>query len=233
MSKETDTDANKTCHLQSGPLANTVYARLKAAILSQVIKPATPLQETELGAQFDVSRTPVREALHDLLSEGLVRRHGRFYQVAQMSALEIRHLYEVREALERMAVLLFIERGNKASLQTLHALLDEQSQALADKDTHRLTALDSQFHLSIAHTTGNTFLQQQLASVHDKVMLVRGQTSSTTPTWSDRVIVEHGRILSALSRSDAAVAEAEMRYHLNSVVRLHSGMQQQPLGSSL
>lgn len=233
MSNETKNTANKAGHMQSGPLANTVYARLKAAILSQEIRAATPLQETELGVQFDVSRTPVREALHDLLSEGLVRRHGRFYQVTQMSSLEIRHLYEVREALERMAVLLFIERANPASLDTLHLNLDQQVNALADKDINRLTALDSQFHLAIADMTGNTFLQQQLASVHDKVMLVRGQTSSTTPTWSDRVIVEHGRILSALSRSDAAVAEAEMRYHLNSVIRLHSGMQQEPLGSPL
>lgn len=125
-----------------------------------------------------------------------------------------------------MAVLLFIERAAPSSLDTLHSILDEQSKALADKDINRLIALDSQFHLSIAQMTGNTFLQQQLASIHDKVMLVRGQVSSTTPTWSDRVIVEHARILSALSRSDAAVAEAEMRYHLSSVVRLHLGMKQ-------
>ncbi|WP_188074503.1 GntR family transcriptional regulator [Pusillimonas sp. ANT_WB101] len=219
--------------VKAGGLSSTVYDRLKSAILSQEITPSTAMQETDLGAKFQVSRTPVREALHDLLREGLVRRRGRFYYVAQLSPLEIRHLYEVREALERMSVRLFIEYAPEASLDTLNACLNEQVDALKVKEIDRLNTLDSEFHLTIAHLTGNTLLQQQLASVHDKVILARGQTPSTTPTWSDRVIVEHGRILNALSRRDVAVSDAEMRYHINSAARLHLGMKQTPLESSV
>lgn len=215
----------------TGGLSDTIYAQLKAAILSQKILPSTALQETELGAQFNVSRTPVREALHDLLNEGLVRRHGRFYQVVEMSTDEIRHLYEVREALERMAVQLSIERATDASINSLYDIIDDQTKALAEQDIPKLTQLDSDFHLTIAKMTGNLFLYKQLASVHDKVMLARSQIASTTSTWSHGVIVEHERILSALTRRDIAVADAEMRYHLNSVIRLHLGLKQEPRSS--
>ena len=218
--------------IQNAPLGSTVYEKLKSAILSRQILPGTPLQESELGTLFQVSRTPVREALHELLREELVRRHGRFYQVSEMSTHEIGHLYELREALERMAVQLCIERGDDEAIGRLAHILTQQMRALEDKDNNRLIRLDSQFHLQIAKLTGNQFLYQQLVYVHDKVILIRGQVPSTTPTWSDRVIIEHERILSALTRRDTAVADAEMRYHLNSVVRLHRGLTQKPLGST-
>lgn len=214
----------------SMPLGSTVYERLKADILSLVAKPKTVLQEVELGKRYGVSRTPVREALRHLLDEGLIKRNGRFYQVTELSLTDIRDLYEVREALETTAVRLYIERADDTFTARLSAIVDQQVDALASEDLANFSALDSTFHLTIAAATQNAFLQRQLASTHDKVHLVRHR-EVVKPEWPERVIAEHKRILSALHRRDAAVAVAEMRYHINSVVRLHLGLSRTPPGT--
>ncbi|MEO6985861.1 MAG: GntR family transcriptional regulator [Paralcaligenes sp.] len=214
-------------------LGNRVYEHLKADILAQEILPATLLQESEIGEQFGVSRTPVREALRNLLNEGLIRRSGRFYQVIEMSTKEIQDLYEVREALERAAVRLFIERAGDTSIERLFAIIESQTQALSAQDFMAFANFDTEFHLTIAATSNNPLLFQQLSAVHDKAKLVRRRDAKTTPKWFNGVIVEHERILNALGRRDIAVADAEMRYHLNSVIRLHRGLKQEPRGRSV
>lgn len=209
-------------------LGSTVYEHLKADILSLEFTPGTALQEIELGQRYGVSRTPVREALRHLLDEGLIERDGRFYRVTELGPADIRDIYEVREALETTAVRLCIERADDQSMAKLSAQLEEQSKALARNDLAAFAALDSMFHLTIAAAAQNAFLLRQLVSTHDKVRLVRGR-EVVKPGWVERAIVEHKRILSALHRRDVAVADAEMRYHINSFARLHLGMPQQPI----
>ncbi|CAM5303650.1 DNA-binding GntR family transcriptional regulator [Aquamicrobium terrae] len=209
-------------------LGSTVYERLKADILSLSFKPKTALQEIELGERYGVSRTPVREALRHLLDEGLVQRDGRFYRVTELTPTDIRDIYEVREALETTAVRFCIERADDEAMAKLSAIVDEQADALARDDTPAFAALDGMFHLTIAAAAQNAFLLRQLVSTHDKVRLVRGR-EAVKPGWVERAIVEHRRILSALHRRDVAVADAEMRYHINSFARLHLGLPQQPI----
>lgn len=213
---------------QGAPLGSTVYERLKSDILSLVVRPRTVLQEIELGDRYGVSRTPVREALRHLLDEGLIERNGRFYQVTELSPADVRDIYEVREALETTAVRLCIERADEQFIARLSAIVDEQAEALIREDLAGFSALDSTFHLTIAAAAQNAFLLRQLVATHDRVRLARGREVAKAG-WPERVIVEHKRILSALHRRDIAVADAEMRYHINSVVRLHLGLPQQPI----
>ncbi len=205
---------------QRDRLSNAVYKQLKEAILHQERCPTMLLQEAELSQRFNVSRTPVREALRHLLNEGLVTRNGRFYEITIMSNPDIRHLYELRTALERASVRLCAERASTASLDKLQDMVDAQAKAAAQQDTREFVSLDTAFHLEIARLTENTFLYEQLVSVHDKVMLVRAQEPLAL-TWFDGTLAEHERILNGLQRRDPNVADAEMHYHLDSVVRKH------------
>ena len=215
--------------MPSGSLANAVYGRMKADILSLTLLPTTSLQEIELAQRYGVSRTPCREALRQLMDEGFVERRGRFYQVRELSPHDIRDLYELREALETKAVRLWTERADESSMAQLSCLVEDQAGALAKGDLMRFAALDSAFHVAIAAAAQNAFLMQQLSAVHEKIRLARGREYGA-PGWLDRVIDEHRRILHALKRRDAAIGEAEMRYHLNSVVRLHFGLREWPSG---
>lgn len=200
----------------SGRLSAQVYGAIKSRILANGFEPGTVLQELGLAEELGVSRTPVREALRLLTDEGLVARRGRLYQTRQFSLSDVRQLYEVREALETASVSLCAERATDVSLQSLTGVIAQQSMALQREDRSRFAELDSTFHLQIAGLADNRLLLHHLSGLHDRVRLVRLQPAD----FVMRAVDEHRRILEAIQRRDTAVAVAEMRSHIRSVVRL-------------
>lgn len=200
----------------SGRLSAQVYGAIKSRILAHGFEPGAVLQELVLAGELGVSRTPVREALRLLTDEGLVTRRGRLYQTHQFSAADVRQIYEVREALETTSVCLCAARADDAALHALTSVIGEQGAALHQADLSRFAELDSVFHLQIASLADNRLLLHQLSALHDKVRLVRLQPVD----FIIRAVDEHRRIVDALQRRDAAVAVAEMRSHIRSVVRL-------------
>ncbi|MXP62470.1 GntR family transcriptional regulator [Roseomonas sp. M0104] len=195
-----------------------LYAGMKAEITSLRFPPGTQLQEVALGQRFGVSRTPVREALQRLLRDGLVERFGRFYRVIRLTETEVRELCELREALECMAVELAVVR-QPGCTGRLSALIAAQEAALGREDFDAFNDLDGEFHLRIGQAAGNTALLRQVETLRDKACLVRGM-EQRRPHWTGRVIAEHRRIVNAMERRDAAIAAAEMRYHIRSVIAL-------------
>jgi DNA-binding GntR family transcriptional regulator len=204
-----------------GGLGQDLQAHIRAEIISLRLAPGTQLQEVALGQRFGVSRTPVREALQRLLRDGLVERHGRFYRVIRLTEEEVRELCELREALECMAVALAVER-DPAAPRALEALVTEQEAAVMRRDLDAFNELDGAFHQRIAQGAGNRGLLRQIEALHDRAALVRGM-EHRRPYWEDRVIAEHRRILDAMQRRDAAIAAAEMRFHIQSVITQRPG----------
>jgi DNA-binding GntR family transcriptional regulator len=183
-------------------LSAGLYARVKAEITSLRLAPGTALQEVALGLRFGVSRTPVREVLQHLQRDGLVERVGRFYRVIRLTTREMRELFE--------------DTGLSAALQELIAAQDA---ALARGDLDGFSELDGLFHLRIAEGAANASLLQHLATLHDKVALVRGMEQQR-PLWRGRVVEEHRRIAGALDRGATDIAAGELRYHIRSVIGL-------------
>lgn len=204
------------------PLCGNVYMSIKADILEMRLLAGAPVQEVELASYYGVSRTPVREALRQLLDEGFIERKGRFYQVKEMTPGDIRDLYEVRESLEATSVRLCVERAENALIDRLRKLVADQGDAFRNGDAQRFSALDTAFHLTIAEGTGNALLLQQLTVIHEKSCLTRGREYDA-PNWIAYAIDEHSRVLSALERRDGTVGVAEMLYHIRGVVDLHYG----------
>jgi GntR family transcriptional regulator, rspAB operon transcriptional repressor len=203
-------------------LSKQIYEHIKADISALELKPGDPLQELELAARYGGSRTPVREALTRLLHEGLVVRSGRGYAVTTFAPEDVRHLYEIREALERMAVRLAIERATDAQLAALVEELDAHQPTIDRGDVATFNHLDSSFHLSLARASGNPLLEDELRRLHDKVKIVRNRELRRHEHLTNAT-ADHRRIVGALLRRDVAIAEAEMRYHMRSVIALHYG----------
>ncbi|WP_250536404.1 GntR family transcriptional regulator [Caballeronia sp. AZ10_KS36] len=206
----------------NGPLRGSVYGSIKAEILELRLLAGAPLQEEELASHYGVSRTPVREALRQLLDEGFVERKGRFYQVKHLTPRDIRELYEVRESLETTAVRLCVERADDVIVARLHETIAGQVEALAANDRQRFSACDTAFHLTLAEGASNGLLLQQLTAIHEKIRLTRGREYEVR-NWLRHSIDEHSRVVSALERRDATIGVAEMTYHIRSVVDLHFG----------
>jgi DNA-binding GntR family transcriptional regulator len=206
-------------------LGSQIYAQLKADISALRLKPGDPLRELELAARYGGSRTPVREVLTRLVQEGLVVRSGRGYAVTMFAPQDVRHLYEIREGLEKMAVALAIERASDETFAALGAELDSHQPVIDRGDVATFNHLDSEFHLSLARASGNPLLEEEMRKLHDKVKISRNRELSRHQGMLN-AMADHRRILGALLRRDTTIAEAEMRYHVRSVIALNFGYQE-------
>lgn len=206
-------------------LSRRIYEDLKTDIVSLRLKPGMVMQEQALAFKYRGSRTPVREALSRLLEEDLVQRRGRIYTVRTFTPDEVQDLYEVREGLEKMAVRLAIERASDEELTGLAAQLSDHDTAMAQGDRASFNHVDTRFHMSIAKLAHNALLERQLALLHDKVKVVRARELSYRRGMMNAT-ADHRRILGAMLRRDVSIAEAEMRYHVRSVIALYRGFQE-------
>lgn len=157
-------------------LREVVYHRLRDDILNGRISPRERLTEPKLGKAFDVSRTPVREALSRLLSDGLVERTDYGYAVVVPSLEDLRNLYELRITLELRGIARAIENPSvrhdeailREELGRWYALRD----APPDPDPS-FVLLDERFHQALSRSSGNAQLTDALVTVNQKIRAVR------------------------------------------------------------
>ena len=190
-----------------------VYGALKTGILLHDLEPGSTLQEGAVAETFGVSRTPAREALRTLVAEGLVVRQGRFYQVKRFSAAEAKRLYEVREAMECFACRLATERASDSELRELRTGL-ERHHASVSAMSDGATSDGFVFHMRIAELSKNDLLYQTLHGIHDKVIVISRLLDREHRGIYFDALDDHFRIMDAMLRRNALIAEEEMRQHI-------------------
>ena len=190
-----------------------IYELVKERILANRFSAGYKLNHQELAELFNVSRTPIREALERLYQEGFVAHYpNRGFFVAQIDENEARELFEVREGLESHALRVCFERDQKYDLRRTRQINKEYRVALkSDHSRHRMS-LDRDFHLSLAAHTGNDYLLRSLESIFDRIMLKF--RVETYPGHSSRAHHEHEEILQAISKGDAKKAESLLSVHI-------------------
>lgn len=147
---------------RSESLADQAYERVRQAIVRGEFRPNERLVEADLAVWLSVSRTPLREALARLATDGLVVSWRRGWRVREHTAIEIREIYETRAALEGMAALLAATRGSDEQLQRiteLHRQEDPEGRLEEPPRTHLVEVNDS-FHEAIVQAAGNERLRQ-------------------------------------------------------------------------
>ncbi|MFN8053012.1 MAG: GntR family transcriptional regulator [Acidimicrobiales bacterium] len=193
-----------------------VYGQIKARLLAGDFAFDARLGEVPLAKELEASRTPVREALLRLWSEGLVERHpdGGFRPVLPDATI-IHDLYDVRVALEQYALTRPLRDGiphDRDQLEQIHA----EWSALAGDDhvaDPEFVLLDESFHLGLAEASGNPALVEMLQGVNERIRIVRIQDFLTV----ERIVVtidEHLGIVSALLDGTLDVAVDRFSVHL-------------------
>ena len=198
--------------------AELVYESLKQRIVSLQFEPGMPIQEAEISKLYDASRTPIREALARLTHEGFVVRWGRGYRVRGFAPAEVKELYEIREALEKMAVRLTIENASKKALEGLERQLAQYAEFIASGDIKSFNLHANRFHTTIAELSGNRNLAESIALLQEKVRIISARYLVRAKSIQ-HAYDEHMRIYNAIARRDVVVAEALMRDHIQSVVQ--------------
>jgi DNA-binding GntR family transcriptional regulator len=193
-----------------------VIAEMRRRIISGEVEPGVNLSEIALADEFGVSRTPVREALKQLQTEGLVDirpRVGTFVTVP--TRREITELFEMKELLEGAAARLLAQRGRVPELDQLEENLREADAAVARDDRSRYAELVQDFHELIIMGADNSKLDAHYRILMNQLAYPRLVTTSLSqpgrPLQSDR---EHHTVLELIIAKDGDSAEHVMREHV-------------------
>ena len=200
----------------SGYAAEHAYRVIREHILSGQLTAGQWLREGELAEVTGVSRTPVREALRRLTSEGLVsHEHNRGVQVHRWSSKDLDDIFSLRSVLEPLGAAQAAQRGH-ADLSYLTAITDDmEKQIISDKpELAVITELNNLFHKAVLNASGNELLCSVVGSII-QTPLVRRTFSYYQPDSLRRSISQHRDLISALRAQDMTWAEATMRAHVH------------------
>ncbi|MFE0327189.1 GntR family transcriptional regulator [Streptomyces sp. NPDC003753] len=191
-----------------------VLEGIKHRILTGQLTPGQALVETELAAQFGVSKTPVREALKTLAGTGLVvMSQYKGVTVRMVDADMAREVYDVRLLLEPEALRRSVRRG--ASLDAARDALKRADEA---SDTAERSLANREFHRALYLPCGNPLLGRMLDEVRDQAALVSAVAWAADPSW-EREATEHREILRLALGGDADGAASALHAHIASFVR--------------
>ena len=201
-------------------LADHVYQRLVDAIHSGTLTGGAALHVADLASQFNVSPSPVRDAISRLAAEGLaVNNPNRRTTVVAFTKKDIVETFQLRGILECGAVYLAAQRVRPAQLAELRRLADECDSVAAEPTQKKAKLdLDNRFHLLLAEAGGNALLHQEIARCNRRVRAI--QWLKLDPPTLKQAHPEHLKILDALERHDPQAAQAAMNAHLDVALKL-------------
>lgn len=203
-------------------LKQQVYETVKTLILSNQLKPGQALLEDELGAQFGLSRTPIREILTQLGHERIVKRTpymGTF--VTQLTREDVQEIYEIRGALESLAVRLAVARISERELEDLERIFRQAREEIGRGGTK--SALDEfrRIHDLIVANAGNVRLQTMLRSLDNEMQRIMSIVAERPDYDPEPGFDEKREILLALqSRDPERAAQLITQHYTSSIDRL-------------
>jgi DNA-binding GntR family transcriptional regulator len=197
--------------------AQVVYRSLYDRITRLDLAPGTRLHETELAASLAVSRTPLREALRMLLSDGLVHQLPTGGMVvAPLDPQEMQHLYEVRAVLEGVVARQACEALTDGAVVELERIVDQMRRLVDYPD--EMLRLGNAFHARLLDLSRNRYAAQVLQLLRGHLSRYQAITATIEPRRR-AALDEHSGILDALRGGDTQLAETRMRDHVLAAYR--------------
>jgi DNA-binding GntR family transcriptional regulator len=196
---------------ERGSTSRMIANALRTAIVDGTLAPGAPLRQDAIARHFSVSAIPVREALRQLESEGWAKvEMNKGAAVAPLSADEAREIYEIRAALESLAIGLAIPAHTPASLRHAEALCKA---AKAETDPSHYVARNEAFHLSLYEPAARPQLFEMIGTLHQ-----RGERylrlKFGLPSYKGESDREHAALLRAVRQRDVANAQSLVTGHL-------------------
>lgn len=195
-------------------LHDQVAKRLRALIQSGQIQPNERLNESVLAERFRISRTPLREAIKILATEGLLELHpNRGAHVARFSEAEVEDMLVVIAALEGTAAELAARRITAEELAVIERLNEDMARAYAAQDIPECFELNRRTHEAIIAASGNQTLAGIYATLSGRIQRARFAANKTPMQW-DEAIQEHNQMVELLRTRDGETLGPLMRAHV-------------------
>ncbi len=200
------------------PRGEAAYRYLRKAIQDGKLKPGERLREVELARQIGLSRTPIREALSRLESEGLVAHDPtRGVVVAELDYVMVTELYYMREVLEGTAARLAAQHASDVEISILDDLCQQYEAALSD--AAGLAVSNRHFHETLYRCSHNRYLLNMVTVLHNALSLLSG-TTLADPERAAQSLREHRAVVTAIRARDADAAEQALRTHIRAAQKV-------------
>jgi DNA-binding GntR family transcriptional regulator len=199
--------------------AEELRLMLADEIVSGQLEPGAPLDETELAKRFRVSRTPVREALRQLVASGLVdARAHRGAVVAHPDSERLAGMFEAMAELEALCAGMAAERMTAAERHALQSLHEQLRSISHLGDPQRFHEVNEAFHNAIYAGAHNAYLAELALSTRKRVQPFRRAQFRNVGRLA-KSHAEHDRVVLAIQQGDRTSASAAMRAHIDTVRR--------------
>jgi DNA-binding GntR family transcriptional regulator len=195
-------------------MSERVYQRIKSDILENKLKPGEKLIEENLANEFNVSRTPVREALKQLDQDGLITYYPRRGSVvSQISMKDAQELYEIREVLEGLAIRRICLEVNSHNIKILENIITSMDKAIESNDYSSMEKLHRNWTEATLEMTNNELLKSYLLSVTKNLGRLR-KISLYRPVQSIDAYKETKDIYNAIASNDPDESERLAKLHV-------------------
>lgn len=183
--------------LRPADSADRAYAAIRRLVVDFRFRPDERINEVQLAAQIGLSRTPIREALNRLASEGfLIFSPNRGFVFRALDIDDLVHLFELRTIVETGAFRLACMRGDREAATNLSDFWREAHEAYRSADPDEILDLDEAFHVTLARASGNPEIVRHLQAVNARIRFVR------------RVQIERGRKHASMIDEHTEIAKA-------------------------
>lgn len=216
----------KSLHIVDDSAESKAKKEITKQILNQVYSPGETVSENQLADHLNMSRTPVRTAIRELISEGLLERiHPKGYIVAKLTGGDRKQVFTIREKLEGLAAELAASLITPEMAEKLESLQIELKDIFENWDRDRFTNNNERFHMLIAEASGNIYVQRFLKQCYWRSQLYIYSydsffcdSSDTESGFSESpycfTVSDHGAITKAILQHNAVTAREKMEQHI-------------------
>jgi DNA-binding GntR family transcriptional regulator len=210
-----DPKSNKSKH---EPQSAVCYEYLVSKMQRGELVSGMSVTEQGVADELGISRTPAREALRRLESDGLVVSEPRFgMKVTELGYIETLELYEAREALEMAAVEICAEKISDIEIAELEILQEQMAGSV--RDPSRMASLNYAFHKALLNAVKNRYLTMSF-EVIQKTLAILGPTTLANTERAEESLTEHQALIQCLKQGDSAGARKVMGRHLSNAKRI-------------
>ena len=195
-------------------LHDQVVGRVRDLIIDGTLTPGTRIHEGQLCAKLGISRTPLREALKFLASEGLIELvASRGAIVRRFDAKDVRDMLDVLAVLEAFAARLACRVATDAQIAGVRAIHDRMVDRYAVRDRLEYFKLNQQIHSAFLRLAGNAALEEAHASIQSRMKRIRYIGNEEPPKWA-AALAEHEEMMRALEARDGEALAGVVTRHL-------------------
>ncbi|HLQ98310.1 MAG TPA: GntR family transcriptional regulator [Candidatus Dormibacteraeota bacterium] len=209
------------------------YTNIKESIITGELKPDEPIVEKQLAQVLEISRTPLREALHRLeLEELVVRQMNGRLKVASISVQEVKEIFTVRGKLEGLVVANATENAMAKDIDHLKTIVEMIKKSFEEGKIEEILYYGSEFHLSIYELSKNKTAVNILYQLNDHIYRYRRMIPNHDINRFEKSIAEHEQIIKSMSENDIESAQTAMEQHIEASMKIAISSIQEKINES-